>query len=873
MKLQICLLTLILLICLCSQTFAEGERVDAKCEVGFGNTVKIHYWHNLNVTLTNHYPQRIEALVTVIRKITDQPTLIMKQSVTLDSGERSIPIKLEFLCPPVKDIIGLQYLILVDDAKTSRNLMKYYNKRYKQVKRNNKKIWVGKWLVREEINLAVNLLSQNEEQILTVNAGSSLRFIRLAVEQYDFNAKEFDFVNRRMEDIPTNWLALSGIKVIILNNPEIKKLQFGGRDKALEDWVHAGGTLMLIMSEKVEEYKSLPIVKLSGVRLKTLETVNETAQEIYRFYDIEKRWFNLGATLQCIDAEIEDPENTVTSFWARNNRNEKSKKHLIPIVNTRWVGAGRIVTVLMDMRNTLDYQLNGYLYKQFIQPVFVNVSGGSEVVDVQKAMGNSINNILQAKPIRFGIIALFIGIYMLVVAFVDFLLLRVMSILHWTWFSVLIWVVAFSIIADRIGETYRGGDMSMREIVVADSGLGGEITRFNEFAGVFSQQNQSYTVFHDNENSGVTRLERLIENNDNRFIRGNNYQKNQSYDADTEFSIAQPADSDELKHQGAFIKSVILPRWVIRDIQAQSLMNSDTKKGLKIEYIDTFGFFDLNSNTYSDEKFQFTVGRDVQVVKRIRIKNNNKYPIDGLCIVYSKGKVVTFPGRINSGESTDLFYHIKHDVIFADNSEHTIVSNKSSEWENDEYDRYGEEPSTASTDGSCKLIIEDIISNENIRDIARSLLNDNHFKVFQNSRNEMRMPKEALVVLLASGRKFSQVRAESNKESKNKLFIQNKAYDFLDVSHRIESGDTIIISWTNWHINNETKDSGDKEVDSEIIDIRNPGDVANERYRIKMNKYSYKYPSIKFEGWKAQSSRFIVNRIFAKPIELCFSKK
>ncbi len=902
MKLNVYNLMLIFLICMCSQAFAEGERVDAVCKVGLGNKVKAHYWHNLYVTLTNHYPHRVEALVTVIRKIEDEPTLTMKQVVTLDSGERTVPINLEFICPPVKNIIGLQYLIYVDDAKNSSKLMKI-KRRYKQVERNNKKIWLEKWFVLDNKFLNVKMLASNEEQILTVNAGNNLRFIRLTVEQDDFNADNFTFAECSAADIPTNWLALSSFKLIILNNPDIKKLQFGGRDRALEDWVRAGGTLMLVLSEKVEEYKSLPIVKLSGIKLKTLEFANETARETYKLYNLKKRWNNLGASIQCIDAEVEDPDNTITSFWARNNENAQTMKHTMPIVNTRWVGAGRIVTVLMDMRNTSDSQLNGYLYKQFLQPVFVNVSGdaafefdedennynnyyptvdeGNSGINVQKVMGNSINNILQAKPIRFGIIALFIGIYMLVIAFVDFLLLRVMSILHWTWLSVLIWVAAFALIADRIGETFRGGEMSIREIVVADSGLGGETARCNEFAGVFSQQNQSYSVFHETENSGVTRLERLIENRNERYFRNpNQYQRNQSYDANTEFSIAQPADADEIKHPGAFIKSVILPRWVIRDIQAQSLMKCDTKKGLKIEYIDKSGFFDLLSNTYSDKAFQYSVGRDVlKDVKRIRITNNNDYPIDGLCIVYSKGKVVTFPGRIKPGKSTDLFYNIKEDLIVADNSQQIQIPTDEnlgySEYDEPaEYSEYDSYNSNDDESNENRLLFNDIFGPEAKNyQIARSFTDKNYFKIFPDSRNEMYIPKEALIVLLASGRKFMQVRTETNEETKNSLYIQNNAYDFLDISHRIESEDMVVISWSNWHIHNNTDYTADDSVDGK--NVKYPADTSDSAEvikRKKMQNYSYKYPSIKFEGWKAQTSRFIVNRIFAKPIVLCFTK-
>ena len=65
MKIYYYILISILLVCLTSQAFAEGERVDAKYSVGFGSSVKAHYWHNLNVTLTNHYPNRIWCLMRI----------------------------------------------------------------------------------------------------------------------------------------------------------------------------------------------------------------------------------------------------------------------------------------------------------------------------------------------------------------------------------------------------------------------------------------------------------------------------------------------------------------------------------------------------------------------------------------------------------------------------------------------------------------------------------------------------------------------------------------------------------------------------------------------------------------------------------------
>ena len=414
-----------------------------------------------------------------------------------------------------------------------------------------------------------------------------------------------------MNHLPDEWSAYDMLDAVFLANPDWTQLKERNRFDALGTWVRAGGHLILALSEKIAEVRASSLDDLAGLKLEEMTSYSGPGRlEVAAGVPMNSRVVDLGvnptiATSNIPILKVQVLDGTRVLLRAPTNAGTQAGW---PLVVQRHVGMGTVTVFLFDptrrdlsvaaqnQRDEADslsaFVADGLLLDSQFEARFprggregslllANTSGygntgyGSygygrpaprdnvRMVSPHQLMQDRATLLEKAEPVSFKLIALFLGIYVLVIGPLDYLLLGLLNMRNLTWFTFTFFAVAFFIMADQGSESIKGGEMVIRQTTVLTFGEDGKTLRGDLFAGIFPQNNGSEVIWLDRANARIARQEYGFER-----VQNSNNQMQMGGGSDT-LEVFQPHDIEPARHfNQLYLKACQLTRWSIRPMTA-----------------------------------------------------------------------------------------------------------------------------------------------------------------------------------------------------------------------------------------------------------------------------------------------------------------
>jgi hypothetical protein len=289
---------------------------------------------------------------------------------------------------------------------------------------------------------------------------------------YGQRGERFQSIELPLGRLPDRRLGLDPVRTLILPDGGI-----GVRNDqadAIRHWVAAGGDLVIGGGRTAAEIGESPLLEMLPVlpggttRLDALPTTSE-------FLETSLRTPLHVTTGSLLAGEVILWENEV------------------PLIFRRGYGQGTVTFLAFDPDALVREEGGGVTA---LWTYLIPLEGGNallppvSIAPAVRFVRNSVQKFTQGEPIPLGWIILFVLCYVVVIGPVDYLVLKRLGKLEWTWFTFTISVVVFSALAYFGSVLLRGQDLAIREMALLDLDPATGWRTSSTFLGVYSPQNR-----------------------------------------------------------------------------------------------------------------------------------------------------------------------------------------------------------------------------------------------------------------------------------------------------------------------------------------------------------------------------------------------
>ncbi len=280
--------------------------------------------------------------------------------------------------------------------------------------------------------------------------------------------------------------------------------------QALGEWVRAGGTLILGVGD----------TKPAGAILNLFPATLGAPVQIARFDSLPVD----------VDARAQRPERVLQEVLRPLRRDQRNPSDAVYVEQTsagpvQWVasqalGAGRVVLVGADLlAEPFRTDANEWWRTLAGWPDPATADGpgpdpalavadsqtdrGWQGEPLQSAFTTAIAAVKPAQDIPFGWLALFLGIYVLLVGPVDYLILKRINRLEWTFVTFTVITVLVTGSAWGVSQYLKGGNMLLRAVEIHTSRADTVGARSEAVWGVFSNAHDELTIDHTDPTSAT----------------------------------------------------------------------------------------------------------------------------------------------------------------------------------------------------------------------------------------------------------------------------------------------------------------------------------------------------------------------------------
>lgn len=307
---------------------------------------------------------------------------------------------------------------------------------------------------------------------------------------------ETTLVDMRASDIPPKSEALRSFDIIIINDVDTSSLT-PEQGTALEQWVRAGGTLLIGGGGSAQRtLLGLP----TALRPQLLGTPSEL-DEVDALVQFS------GSALQDPD-ESAEPIKVAGPFIAQAASFESDVTLAgdaeAPLVVEEKVGSGTVRYVALSLTGSPFDAWSGNT--QFLQAILTpttfspNWLPADTSIQQMRAMqmSQALNRLpsLSLPSIRW--LGILLCIYILVVGPLNYLVLRYFRRLHLAWITIPLLTLAFSAGAFGLGYALRGNDLILNHIAVVEPQPDGS-SQVANYVGLFSPVEQTYQIKIDSD--------------------------------------------------------------------------------------------------------------------------------------------------------------------------------------------------------------------------------------------------------------------------------------------------------------------------------------------------------------------------------------
>lgn len=279
---------------------------------------------------------------------------------------------------------------------------------------------------------------------------------------------------------PQNLFGYQNVDVVIWDGGPAGALS-PEQTAALEDWIQAGGSLVLAAGQYWQELNASPFrlyipMILTGSLALDAGTALEAPSE-------NTRPVLAAGTVIATGEPAPDPQIRVRL---------RAGEH--PFLVERPWGAGRVVFCAARIDTPLFQDpAHEFIFKEYLceSPLAFN-SKVPGLLD-QDILG-FLRWMIQAELPGTWFIALYLGFYILLVVPVNYLVFRMIGRLEWAWFTVPVWAVLFAYGAYYIGALRQQGSVAVNEISVVEARPSSRVGTATTYGSIYSPVRKWYTI-------------------------------------------------------------------------------------------------------------------------------------------------------------------------------------------------------------------------------------------------------------------------------------------------------------------------------------------------------------------------------------------
>lgn len=291
-------------------------------------------------------------------------------------------------------------------------------------------------------------------------------------------------------DLPSKAEAMRSLNTIVINDVDTSTLT-AEQASTLEEWVHAGGNL---------------VIGGGGNAAVVLQGLPQSLRPQFVGPPIEIE--NVNGLVDFADRGVADAENGTEAIrvegpfvvhratFDEGTRTDNSEGSLI--VEKR-LGSGSVKYVALSLSESpFDaWAGNTQFLQTLLRPAFAPPDWVPPDVSAQQQRASQMGWALSQLPsldlpsIRW--IGILLGVYILLVGPINYLLLRAMRRLHLAWITIPLLTIAFTAGTFGLGYAMRGTDLILNHIAVIEPSADG-ISNVQNYVGLFSPGERSYTI-------------------------------------------------------------------------------------------------------------------------------------------------------------------------------------------------------------------------------------------------------------------------------------------------------------------------------------------------------------------------------------------
>ncbi|MDP8245811.1 MAG: hypothetical protein P9L94_17140 [Candidatus Hinthialibacter antarcticus] len=280
--------------------------------------------------------------------------------------------------------------------------------------------------------------------------------------------------------LPQWWPGYRSLDVLMWDGGETAAINTR-QQQALDDWVQMGGTLILAAGSNWQELST------SGFRLYIpLNLTGSRVVEAGTTLDATDGQASPDLARQMVIATSEMIDDPNTTVWLKAGDS--------PFVVERKWGAGRIVFCAGSLDGPLFEDPN--LQETFLQ--FITDSPAPITPQVITQLDNYVDGFLrwdfQAELPSTKFIAMYLGLYIILVVPVNYLIFRRIGRLEWAWFTVPIWAIVFAVGVYYIGALRQQSSVTVNQISIVESRPNAKTAPSSTYCAIYSPVRKWYEI-------------------------------------------------------------------------------------------------------------------------------------------------------------------------------------------------------------------------------------------------------------------------------------------------------------------------------------------------------------------------------------------
>lgn len=279
--------------------------------------------------------------------------------------------------------------------------------------------------------------------------------------------------------LPKSWVGMQNIDVLIWDGMD-NVILTPEQELAVDQWIQMGGTLVLACGERWQMLDSSSLRLYSPVTM-TGSTVLP-AQQVLTSAGEKNESVVIPSVVAATGDLLDDPKVTV-----------RLKAGEYPFLVERPWGAGKIVWVASTLQTPLFDPLYQELLMRYLSTNSLSFTPTS-IDNLDAPITSFLRWLVQAELPSTAFVAMYLGLYIIILVPVNYLVFRSIKRLEWAWFTIPVWALVFAYGAYYIGSFSQHSEIIANQISLIESKPNANFGSSTTFCSVYSPIRKWYSL-------------------------------------------------------------------------------------------------------------------------------------------------------------------------------------------------------------------------------------------------------------------------------------------------------------------------------------------------------------------------------------------